>query len=188
MSGTSPGGNAVSSEGRIEMADDEDPMSDKSRCRRMQRLVGEYESEKEYGKAAEVVIEADRYGCGWADQEYFRFDMDNKKKMVVSADRLAVTEKAAEMGYPIAMFVIGARYRTGVMYEKNYDKAFEWFSKAAEKGNAEAIYYLGKMYEKGRAVEQDPATGLKYIMRAARIGNRVAIGDMARRYASGRTV
>lgn len=55
----------------------------------------------------------------------------------------------AEKNLAFAQTIVGKVYYRGKLNERNYEKAFDWFSKAAESGNSYAQYLLGNMYENG---------------------------------------
>lgn len=54
--------------------------------------------------------------------------------------------KAAEMNHPIALNNIGVIYMNGLIGERNYPLAIEYFKKAVTEKNAEALINLGKCY------------------------------------------
>ena len=78
-----------------------------------------------------------------------------------------------------AQTIVGKVYYRGKLNERNYEKAFDWFSKAAESGNSYAQYLLGNMYENGTFVEQNYDTALSYYKNSAAQNNIMAIGEMA---------
>lgn len=54
--------------------------------------------------------------------------------------------KAAEVNHPIALNNIGVIYMNGLIGERNYPLAIEYFKKAVTEKNAEALINLGKCY------------------------------------------
>lgn len=85
----------------------------------------------------------------------------------------------AEENLAFAQAIVGKVYYRGKLNERNYEKAFDWFSKAAESGNSYAQYLLGNMYENGTFVEQNYDTALSYYKNSAAQNNIMAIGEMA---------
>lgn len=85
----------------------------------------------------------------------------------------------AEENLAFAQAIVGKVYYRGKLNERNYEKAFDWFSKAAESGNSYAQYLLGNMYENGTFVEQNYDTALSYYKNSAAQNNIMAIEEMA---------
>lgn len=63
--------------------------------------------------------------------------------------------KAAEQGYALAQYNLGAMYGNGNGVTQDYAEAVKWLRKAAEQGYASAQFYLGVGYYKGEGVIQD---------------------------------
>lgn len=61
----------------------------------------------------------------------------------------AMTEKAALMGDPVAMFDLRRHYIEGFGIEKNLTKAVEWTQKAAEAGHLGAMALMSDIYLEG---------------------------------------
>lgn len=55
--------------------------------------------------------------------------------------------KAAELGHPRSINLIGLMYKYGEYLEKNHDTAFEWFQRAADLGYPAAFYNLALYYK-----------------------------------------
>lgn len=85
----------------------------------------------------------------------------------------------AEENLAFAQTIVGKVYYRGKLNERNYEKAFDWFSKAAESGNSYAQYLLGNMYENGTFVDKNYDTALSYYKNSAAQNNIMAIGEMA---------
>lgn len=51
---------------------------------------------------------------------------------------------------------VGWCYRYGCGVERNYDKAFQWYSLAASQNYSHGMFAVGKAYSKGWGVEQNP--------------------------------
>jgi len=91
-------------------------------------------------------------------------------------------------GDVIAQSRLGYCYHTGGCgFEKNYQKAVEWYRTAADSGDSAAQYNLGVCYENGSGVAKDEAEALNWYKKAATQGNNYAIvaikrlGDIASR-------
>ena len=66
---------------------------------------------------------------------------------------------------------------------KDYAKAFEWFTKAADKGNTAAMIYWGDIYRYGWfGVAEDRAKGREWYLKAADKGNVKALSYIAHSY------
>ena len=71
----------------------------------------------------------------------------------------------------------------GEYVEKDYQKAFEYYTKSAEKGNALAQQRLGDMYKSGRYyVRQDNKKAYMWYTRSAENGNVNAQKELADMY------
>ncbi len=62
---------------------------------------------------------------------------------------------------------LGRKYYNGRGVNKDYKKAFEYFSQAAQKGNLQAQYNLGIIYENGKGVKQDYQEAMKWYLKVA---------------------
>lgn len=82
--------------------------------------------------------------------------------------------KAADQGFPMAIWNLAFMYAKGEGVEQNDKTAFKLFEKAAVKGYADAQFDLGYMYYEGIGVKQDREEGLRWINEAASQGNRDA--------------
>lgn len=89
-------------------------------------------------------------------------DMSELKKRAFSASKVK-----AEQGDANAQFSLGGIYYQGIVAEKDYAKAIEWYTKAAEQGHTEAQYNLGYMYYDGRGVSVDYAKAYHWFELAA---------------------
>ena len=61
----------------------------------------------------------------------------------------------AKNGDAVCQFTVGIANATGVITEKNPEKAVEWYRKSAEQGYAQAMEGLSKCYEEGFGVTQN---------------------------------
>lgn len=64
-------------------------------------------------------------------------------------------EMSAAFGYPAAYLCLGYVWYYGRTGERDFKKAFEYFSKGAEKGDINSEYKLADMYKNGYYVEKD---------------------------------
>ncbi|SVB45352.1 uncharacterized protein METZ01_LOCUS198206, partial [marine metagenome] len=63
--------------------------------------------------------------------------------------------KAAELGYPSALYKVGFMYQQGEGVIEDHNQALNWFKKAAESGDSRAINQLAVMYEFGSGVAKN---------------------------------
>lgn len=91
----------------------------------------------------------------WFYCEQKRFDLE-----------ITYLEMAAEYGYSPAMEELGYMWYYGQHGEKDYEKAFYYFSKGAESGSMWSEYKLADMYRYGCYVEKDEKK-YKKLIRAA---------------------
>lgn len=61
----------------------------------------------------------------------------------------------AEENLAFAQTIVGKVYYRGKLNERNYEKAFDWFSKSADLGDSLGLYYLAVMYENGFGTNVD---------------------------------
>lgn len=92
--------------------------------------------------------------------------------------------KEAEKGNHEKQYLVGFAFLQGAGgAEKNYKKAFEWFSKAAKNGNSEACVSLGDMYNYGFSVRENDIRAGRWYLKASDMGNTEGMermGDMYR--------
>ena len=85
---------------------------------------------------------------------------------------IAMIQKRADAGDPVAMFDLGQQYRFGKYgLEKDVTRAVELYERAAELGVKEAHYDLGLLYGEGRDVEKDTAKAIRHYEAAAMRGH-----------------
>ena len=77
-------------------------------------------------------------------------------------------EKAAGNGYITAMSLLGDLYYEGECIERDFDKAFSWYSRAFTKYSESTYFGLGRCYLYGAGVERDLKKALKYLKKCAR--------------------
>ena len=73
-----------------------------------------------------------------------------------SADRAVdLLERAALLGHPRAMTVLGDSYMSGKILERNHTEAFRWYLLSAETGNVRSQYTVATMLSEGDGVDKD---------------------------------
>ena len=98
-------------------------------------------------------------------------------------------ERAADLGYHEALFILGTNYLFGVNnVERDEKRGVEMLQKAAELGNANAQNGLGVCYYIGRGVEQDYTKAAKWVKAAADQGNTQGMSSLGECYYYGRGV
>ena len=87
--------------------------------------------------------------------------------------------KAAELGQPMAEYILGQFYVAGKYLPQDLPTAAQWFTKSANQGNALSAYALGVLYLAGAGVDKDPVVATKWLKLAAKNGSSAAL-DMLR--------
>jgi TPR repeat protein len=78
----------------------------------------------------------------------------------------------AEQGSAAAQYRLGVMYFHGIVVEKDFKMARDWYERAARQGDARAAYELGVMYELGRGVWQDERQAAYWFQQGALGGHR----------------
>jgi TPR repeat protein len=73
----------------------------------------------------------------------------------------------AERGDAGAMFAMGGFYVEGLLVQRNFSAAREWYEKSAEAGLAEGIFNVGVCWETGMGSAADPVKAAGFFKRAA---------------------
>lgn len=94
-------------------------------------------------------------------------------------------EIEAEQDEPIAAYMVGHYYYSGIIVEKNYAEAFKWFKKGAELGDADSQNMMGIYYKHGIYVNQDMEQARLWYERAAKQGGSSATYNLALFYLKG---
>lgn len=84
-----------------------------------------------------------------------------------------------------ALFSLGIKFRNGEDIERDYSKAFEFFSKAAELGHASSICAKGVMYHLGEGVEKSSEKAIALYREAAEMGEPAACYNLGLHYLNG---
>jgi TPR repeat protein len=80
---------------------------------------------------------------------------------------LAAVRADAERGDPRAMFAMGGLYVEGLIVQRNYSIAREWYEKSANAGLPEGIFNVGVCWETGMGSAADAAKAAEFFKRAA---------------------
>ena len=80
---------------------------------------------------------------------------------------LARVRSEAERGDARAMFTMGGFYVEGLIVQRNFSTAREWYEKAANAGLAEGVFNVGVCWETGMGSAADPAKAAEFFKRAA---------------------
>jgi TPR repeat protein len=80
---------------------------------------------------------------------------------------LAQVQADAERGDPQAMFTMGGFYVEGLIVQRNFSIAREWYEKSANAGLPEGIFNVGVCWETGMGSAADPAKAAGFFKRAA---------------------
>jgi TPR repeat protein len=73
----------------------------------------------------------------------------------------------AERGDPQAMFTMGGLYVDGLIVQRNFSVAREWYEKSAAAGLAEGVFNVGVCWETGMGSAADAAKAAEFFKRAA---------------------
>ncbi len=100
-------------------------------------------------------------------------------------------EKAAENGFAIAMYNLGAHFRErassakGEDQKKFYTQAREWYQRGSEVGHPDSMWAIAKFYEHGLGVEVDRKLQFEWLEKASDFGSDSARNDLAVAYING---
>jgi uncharacterized protein len=93
--------------------------------------------------------------------------------------------KAAVLGDPKAMILLGHMYAEPWGVPQNIEEAAYWFKKAADLNSLEAIQALVNLYIGAWSDERDDSEANKWLIRAAAMGDRHAMLFLGLRYDAG---
>ena len=89
-------------------------------------------------------------------------------------------KKAVEIdNNPIGLNGLGNAFYNGIVTQKNYEQAVEYYRQAIHGGNIDALNNLGICYEFGNGVEQNNEEALKYYIKAKEKGHSDAMTNYA---------
>jgi TPR repeat protein len=86
-------------------------------------------------------------------------------------------KRAAQQGFPLAMYTLALRYRSGTKgIPRDDTQAYEWFAKASESGLTEATVEVGEALWYGKGVQsgRNPRRAIDALQRASEAGSNQA--------------
>ncbi|QAY95600.1 hypothetical protein CWB41_07485 [Methylovirgula ligni] len=87
--------------------------------------------------------------------------------------------KAADQGFPAAMYELGLRYKKGLFgIQPDFAEAYDWMGKAAEAGSVAAMVDVAESLWYGQGVSPDPRRAVEWAERAADAGSVDAKVDL----------
>lgn len=90
--------------------------------------------------------------------------------IALNAQNFNIVLQSAKRGLPSAMNQLGVWYYTGNNVEKDYNKAYYWWSRGAMEQNPKAIANLGVCYQFGRGVQRDSTEAVRLYVTAIAAG------------------
>lgn len=101
-------------------------------------------------------------------------------------EAMPIFRKLAEQGRLDAMHSIAHTYLYGIAgVERDYDKAFAWFTRAADNGCPQAMYHLGMCNANGYGTAVNPGLAAEWYRQSAERGDEDAMYELARRCEEG---
>jgi hypothetical protein len=82
-------------------------------------------------------------------------------------EALTRVRSEADRGDARAMFTLGGFYVEGLIVQRNFSVAREWYEKSANAGLAEGVFNVGVCWETGMGSASDPAKAAEFFKRAA---------------------
>jgi hypothetical protein len=116
--------------------------------------------------------------------EIFKSDIQYINKSVKEdAEKIIIQYKKSYIGVSINIF-LGTIYENGLIVNKDYLKALEYFILAA-KDDSEGFYNIGLLYEKGLGVEKDSIKMIEYYEKGIEKNNLNCLYKMGNIYICG---
>jgi TPR repeat protein len=97
---------------------------------------------------------------------------------------IPLLRQSALAGQMESVYILAEIYDKGIFFQKNPNKAFDYYKMAALGGDMKAQYQIGKMYLAGVGTPQDYANAIKWLSRSANQGYLLAQIDLAELYAN----
>ena len=96
-------------------------------------------------------------------------DTDALARLAAKGERAAIVKllDLARNGDAEAQAQVGWIYYQGLVVQRNYPLAREWFDRAAAKDHAQAMNLLGHLYQEGLGIEQDYVQARRWYQQAA---------------------
>ncbi|MBR2670259.1 MAG: SEL1-like repeat protein [Solobacterium sp.] len=105
---------------------------------------------------------------------------DIRDRMNDYANAFEYFRKAAELGDPVGMYMLGTYYRYGKGVAQNYRMAVEYLGQASDMDYTNATNDLALMYENGEGLPKDEKTAYILFQDAASKNNMYAYWNLAR--------
>lgn len=138
-----------------------------------------------YGKAADLFLEAAENGDAWGMYNVGTAYRDGEGISQNMEEAFYWIKKAAQEGIVDAMFDTGRMYYRGEGTAPDVAQTFAWCKKAAEEGNVGAMNWVGEFYRDGEGVVQNYIEALRWFERSAHGGNMYAAFNAAYMYDKG---
>ena len=113
---------------------------------------------------------------------------NEKRDIKIKKSKYEECFELANMGDINAIYRLAEMYYYGTDIDKDYEKAYIWYSKAGEQGFAPAQHSLGLMYEKGYGVAKDFAQAIKWYSKAAEQDYELSLFKLGQMYKVGQGV
>ncbi len=104
------------------------------------------------------------------------------------AEALDLYRRAADLGWPAALYQVGRAYDHGRGVSKDLAEAARWYRRAADAEHPGAMAALGTMYEFGDGLDMSLAEALRYYRMAAERGDPHGMTSLGFLYAAGKGV
>jgi uncharacterized protein len=97
-------------------------------------------------------------------------------------------QKAAELGFTEAEFIMGVLADKGIGVQKSVPKSIEWYKKAIAKNHTKAQFNLGLILYEGFGVTKDPTQAVDLFQKAAQQGEPQAQYRLGLAYLEGKGI
>lgn len=91
-------------------------------------------------------------------------------------------------GVPSAQYRLAERYRIGLLVERDYTRAIEFYNRSAQQGFALSQFRLAEIFERGKIVKKDLTKAIEFYRKAAEQGHSGAQSALAHSYHIGNGV
>jgi len=161
------------------------------------RLAGAPEDPERIGdgvKFADVDVAAAEEPCrkaAEAQPNLARYQYELGRVLDVKEDyaaALPLYEKAAGMGYAMALVSLGLLYENGYGVDRDYARAADYYRKASDAGVEVGTWNLANLMDQGKGVPENPAEAARLFRRGVEAGDPFASTQLGWLYAVGRGV
>ncbi len=113
---------------------------------------------------------------------------DSRNSSAVEDGQAAIVKLLgrARGGDAQAQLRVGEMYYEGLMVERNFALAMDWFRRASVKGQSQAMNVIGHMYQEGLGVPRDYIEARLWYRQAAEEGDAAAANNLGWLYLKGR--